>query len=837
MKTIFKLFLIFSLLFPLSLNYAQEKKKEEKRKFGVLPSEKDKKTPKIPGGEEEKKEEKKIIELKEPDEKQIEEMISFKSNFEKDVKCIRLPPNAKINIDFDNAPLEDITKFIACIMERNFILTGNLKGKQISIMAPNPVTVYEAYKAFLSALDVNGLTIVPSGKFYKIIESPRAKGDKTPILGDKEAVPDEDRIITRLVALKNIDAKELEPIITKFKSTVADITTYVPTNTFIITDTASNIKRLLKFIEELDVPIGKEKIWIRPVIYAVAGELINTLNSLFGEKAGAVIRGVPPQRYGGPSPMIPESVEEGVAKISKIIADDRTNQLILVATPSAYLKVDRLIRKLDVPIEGEGQIHIYYLENADAEELSSTLSGLTQGMGARGKGAGKPGGPPQPASLFEGEVKITAHKPTNALVIESSLKDYLALKKVIQQLDIRRKQVYVEAVIMEISSNKERKFGISGSGGTTFNIGGDEVPFLFGMGGLGISSFDMQQLQKGGLAIGLQGPLLDVSTGTTGQAITSGAIAIPSYGFLIQAIQSNSDVNILSTPHILAMDNEDAEIVVGKQIPYQAQSYGGIPYYGGYYGYGGYGYGGYGTTTTGTTTTTPSALAGLAATLGYGGGYGGYGGYVQRIDVDITLKITPQISESNYVKLKIEQSVEDVESMDVTLGPTTSKRKVTNTVVVKDQQPVVIGGLIRDTESDAVDKIPFIGDIPVFGIFFRKSVKRLEKRNLLMVITPYIIEDPEDLKKIHERKMEEIREFAEYLATKKREYEGHINYEKKHGALEEMRQVIEKVKKEKEMLEKIKFEEIEQVGPAESHDLEYDPFSEIIEKKEEMEKK
>jgi general secretion pathway protein D len=394
----------------------------------------------------------------------------------------------------------------------------------------------------------------------------------------------------------------------------------------------------------------------------------------------------------------------------------------------------------------------------------------------------------------------------------------MSIKRVIQQLDVRRKQVYVEAIIMEISSNKERKFGISGSGGAMMNIGGDDVPLLFGMGGLGISGLDLQQMSKGGMVVGMQGPLLDVSTGTTGDVSTAGSLALPTYGFLIQAIQSNSDVNILSTPHILTMDNEEAEIVVGKQIPYQAQSYGGLSSLSSLQGL---------TGTTGQQSSS-STLAALAAYGGLGGyGYGGMGGYVQRIDVDLTLKITPQISESNYVKLKIEQSVEDVESMDATLGPTTSKRKVNNTVIVKDQQPVVIGGLIRDTETEAVAKVPFLGDIPIFGILFRKTVKRIEKRNLLMVIIPYIIEDPTDLKRVHEKKMEEMKKFAEYMATKQKEAAGDVDFRKKHGLLEEMNKVITKTKKENELMEQIKQQDIDEIGPIETHDIDYDPYEKL----------
>lgn len=761
----------------------------------------------------------------------IEEVVTFKSNFEKDVKCVPLPLNAKISIDFEEAPLYDVLKFMACITQRNYLLAANLKqGKTITILSTTPVTVYEAYKAFLSALDVNGLTVVPAGKFYKVVETGKAKSETLPLYGSKQAVPEEDRLVTRIVVLNNIDVKDIEPILNKFKTAAGDITSYQPGNSLIITDLGRNVARMLRFIKELDIPTGREKIWVRPVQYAAASDMANLVTALFGEKAakgGGRAPGGGGQQPGTPQALAGTGIEgEGPATVSKVIADERTNSLILVATPSAYLRIDRLLRRVDVPIEGEGQIHIYYLENAAAEDVAATLSSLATGGGKKaakssgGKGGTSGAGQAQAtAALFEGDVKITAHKPTNSLVIESSLKDYLAIKKVIQQLDVRRKQVYVEAVIMEISSNKDRKLGLSGSGGTTFNIGGNQVPLLFGMGGLGMSGIDLQQLQKGGLAIGLQGPLLDVSTGSTGQAVAAGTLNIPSYGFLIQAIQSNSDVNVLSTPHILTMDNEEAEIVVGKQIPYQASSLGGLSSLLGAYGTTSALGSLTGTTTAGTTTTTTNPLS-------YLGGYGlGYGSYVQRIDVDLTLKITPQISESNFVKLKIQQSIDDVESLDVTLGPTTSKRKVTNTVVVRDQQPVVIGGLMRDIEVKGVDKVPFLGDIPVIGMLFRKSAKKIEKRNLLMVITPYIIEDPSDLRRIHEQKMDEMRAFAEYMATKEKEYAGGIDYRKKTGILEDIGKTLERARKDREMLEQTRFEDIDEVGPPETHDLEYDPFA------------
>ena len=770
----------------------------------------------------------------------VDDMITFKSNYEKDVKCIKLPLNAKINIDFEDADLMSVAKFVGCITEQNFILAGGLKGKTITIMSPKPVTAYEAYRAFLAALEINQMTIVPTGRFLKIEDVGKAKQDTLPIYGPRQSVPGDERFVTRLVQLEHIGADEMSAVLAKFKTAQGDIGTYPPTNTLIITDTGVNIKRMLGLLKELDVPTGKERVWIRQIEYAQATELVDKLTQVFGEDKGAAAKASAAEaarrrlearrqaQQRGASPAAPSSgggdgLDPGAVTVSKILADERTNQLIIVANRTSYFKLDKLIRKLDVPIPGEGQIHIHYLENADAEEIANTLSSLTQGGQAGGRGGAAGGARPRTgnpaagaaaaggAALFEGEVKITAHKETNALVVEASLKDYLNLKKVIQRLDVRRKQVYVEAVIMEITSTKDQKLGISGSAGTTFDVDGEQVPLLFGLGGLGISSFDLQQLQKGGLATGLQGPLVDVDPGS---AARSGALSLPTFGFMLQAIHSNSDVNVLSTPHILTTDNEEAEIQVGKQIPYRASSMGGLGSLASLAGLGG----GLGANTG------SSALGGLGG-LGALGALGGLG-TTQYVDVDLTLKITPHVNESDFVRLEIDQEIEDVESIQADLGPTTSRRKVKNTVVVKDQQPVVIGGLIRDTETEGVDKVPFLGDIPVLGYLFRKNVRTTEKKNLLMIIVPTIISDPSDLKRIHENRMQEMRDFGDQLATKKKEYMGQVDYRKKNGILQQMNSVVSKARTERELLEKTTFDqsELDLIGPPETHDIEYDPY-------------
>ncbi len=749
-----------------------------------------------------------------PEAKKIEDWVNFKSNIDKDIKCKRLPPTAKVTLDFDQAPLESITKLMSCWMDRNFLIASNRRGAKVTIISPQPVSVYEAWRAYLSALHVNGMTITKRGQFYHVVDANKALSSGSPVLGVKSGVPDDDRIVTRLVRLEHIEAKTMEALLNKFKGTGGDIFTYEPNNTLIITDTGANIRRMMRLLKNIDVPLGKDKIWIRPVQHMQASELVEKVNAVFGEGGGASTRGRTrtTRRRGKPVSTAGGTNDITKVSISKVIADERTNQIIMITTRSSYLKVDRLIRKLDVPIPGEGQIHIHALENADAEDLAQTLQSLAGGGGgssSRGRGKAKPKGKSGgSAALFEGEVKITAHKATNSLVIEASLKDYLSLKKVIAQLDHRRKQVYIEAVIMEISTTKNRTMQIAGSAGKTFDIGGDTIPLLFGLGGVGMNGFDMSQLTSGGFAAGLQGPSLQGSS-----AVTGIAGALPKYGFLIQAIQENSDVNVLSTPHILTLDNEDAEIQVGRKVPYRQANLGG---------------GGL------------SSLAGLAGGLGgqasgalgalggLGGLGGGLGSMIQFIDVDLTLKITPQINNSNFIKLKIDQKLDEIEAMDPNLGPTTSKRHITNTVVVRDQQPVVIGGLIQDRETTGVAKIPLLGDLPLIGILFRKSTKRVEKKNLLLVIIPHIIKDPSDIRRLHQEKMAQLRQFAEDLATKRKEYEGKIDYRKKSGILQLIYAAVERSEAERKQNEKAYYNNanVDIVGPPEHHDLEHDPFAE-----------
>src|SRR5262249_11962290 len=351
-------------------------------------------------------------------------------------------------------------------------------------------------------------------------------------------------------------------------------------------------------------------------------------------------------------------------------------------------------------------------------------------------GGGAPGGGGV-STLFEGEVRISADKPTNALVIISSVKDFLTLKSVIRRLDIPRRQVFIEATIMEVSLDRSRQLGLWFHGGDIVGSGNDQT-LIFG--GSGAAKTLVPANLIGDLAQGLAAGALGPEIQGADQILNQPGISIPAFGVFLKALATSNDVNVLSTPHIITTDNEEAEIKVGQNLPFPGASpLGGV---GGLPGAG----------------TTGAGAGGVSPFLGFGAFTP-----VNRQDVGLDLKITPHVNrESGMVRLEVDQEISDVLSENFNgLGPATSKRTVKTVVVVKDQQPVVLGGLITDRLTNSENKVPLLGDIPILGYFFKNTTKRMQKNNLLVFLTPYVVTDQSDLKRIFERKLEERREFLE----------------------------------------------------------------------------
>jgi general secretion pathway protein D len=655
---------------------------------------------------------------------------------------VKLSGRELVSMDFNNIELKDLVKTISELTGKNFLLDEKVRGK-VTIICPTKVTVEEAYRIFLSVLASQELTIVQSGKIYRIIPQRDARQDVIPTIVTAERPPSGDIFITRLIRMKYIDAQEVSELLKNLISKYGNIQTYLPTNTLIITDTSTNISRLMKIIDELDVDIYRETIEVIPLKNANATTVANILTSLYQSTGGALkrTRTVPAGQPAGQ----PQTV------ISKIIPDERTNSLIIVANRTELSDLKELIDKLDIQLPGAGQIHVYYLKNAKAEDIAQTLSSLTSGLTPTKSQPSIPipqqqtgARPSVPVAQFEGGIKIAADPNINALVIISSYQDYLTLRDIIDKLDIPRRQVFVEAAIIEVSLTKLKELGISLHGGELMKGGSVGIEGMQ-MGPLSTFVLDPTAIATlSGLFGGVFGEPIEVTTptGTT--------VQVPSFGAFIRALQTNTDINVLSTPHLLTTDNEEAQITVGQNIPLPTGQVTGVG---------------------GTVQTT-----------------------VSRSDVGITLKVTPQINESDTINLKIHTEISDVAQgppgVDVNvLGITTSKRSADTTVVVKDRQTVVIGGLVRDDVKETQSKVPILGDIPLLGMLFRSTTKRAEKIDLIIFLTPHIVKTGADLEDVTSRKQKEWEKFEDE----------NLGYESKSG-----KWIKETLKESKEEREKIK---------------------------------
>ena len=712
-----------------------------------------------------------------------------------------------VMMNFDRRDLVEVIQFVSNYTGRNFILPERVSGK-ITILSNRPIPPDEVWNVFVAALDANNWAVYPIGHYWKLSEKKQSARANIPTyLEPGQEAPAIEQMVTRLFKLRYVEADQMRNTLNQFTSRDSDFQIFPP-DTLIISDLGLNMRRLERLIEQLDQPGGSEEIHIVQVQYASAQALQQKLQEIFTQQQGGR-PGVPralgiaeaPPQPGQPAIAVPATAPAGggPVSVSKIIAEERTNKLIVIAGARSFARVLELIRQLDVP-SGGGGVNVYYLQNAKAEDVATTLQALAQGVTARRTTGtptpGAPGGyvpPPAPvapggaaagaagaptAELFSGEVKITADKTTNSLVVIASPSDYRNLTKVIEKLDVARREVLVEAVIMEVSLQDQTKLGASAHAGTVINDvnfrnASGPAPLVFGseLGGLNSLTGVAGLASLSGFLAGLQGPPITVP----GIGLT-----LPSFAVVLNALQTSSDVNVISTPHVTMVDNTEGEIVVGQNVPFQA---GYAPNLGGLLGTAATS-----ATSTGTTTapgtTVPTNLLGL-------GGLGSLYAPIQRQNVELRLRIKPQISASDTVRLEVDEQTEEIASTDPQLGPTTSKRSAKTTVVVKDQETVVLGGLIQERTVKGVSKVPFLGSLPILGWFFRNESTTRTKTNLLLFLTPYIIRDQTDYRRIFERKLAERAEFVKRFYGESTTYQANVDYERKPGLLRKLRRSVQ----------------------------------------------
>ncbi|KAK4045015.1 hypothetical protein OUZ56_032422 [Daphnia magna] len=670
-------------------------------------------------------------------------------------------PNAKVSFSLEEASLSELVKVIGQLTGKRFIFGGKLREIKAT------VTVTEAYQAFLAILDANGLTVVPPGRFLKIVETGGIQGQATPTYGPGQAVPAEARYVTRLHRLKNVSAEEAVGVLDKFKSKDAQVTAYAAGNMLIMTDSGTNIRRMMQIVDQIDVGSAGDQIWIEPIHYASASDIASRVNDLFDVKAGG-------GKDGG------KGAGAGDLHVAKILPDERSNSLVIVATERAYLRMLELIKRLDVPQTGEGEIHVLPLQHADAVELVKTLNDIV-GTGGGGGGGPKPGGAPAVnTSVFEGTIRLRADKSTNSLVVTSSLRDYGSLRAVVDRLDQARRQVFIDAVIMDLAVSRTDSFGMRFHGGSAFGLQSANDTLLFGGLDMGKTiSLDPSVLQ--GAALGIRGPGIEGSQ----NLIPGLGLSIPAFGATLTALTTTSDTDVLSTPHILATDNIPAEISIGENVPIQQNvGLGSLSSLAGNSG----------------------GAAGALGSLSALGGLGGLGGgTAARADVGTKIKIIPHLNESNEARLEITEEISEARKPEgVSQVVPITRRTANTTLTVKDQQTVVIGGLLRNRVAHGTPQIPLLGDIPLLGALFRQTTTEMQKTNLVLILTPYIIRDQSDLRRVFERKMQERQEFLDryFVFNESQKYVPPTDYSRTNGLLEEIRQAYASVD-EKKRLEEI----------------------------------
>ena len=562
---------------------------------------------------------------------------------------------------------------------------------------------------------------MPQGPVIKVIPSADIKDSPIPTAMDEEGALSpggSDAFVTQLIPLKFADVNQIRGLLSPLVSKESSLLSYVPTNTLILTETTSNIARLKKIIAILDVKAPTKIFRVAPLQHADAGELAGSLQTALQGlvETQSDAEGQPPsdqaerrRRRRQRNAQSPQSAADGPT----IIADTRTNSLVLIATPASMEVAQDIIAKLDIPTpSGRGKIHVYYLSHANAEELAQVLTAqapeISQIQEAPSDGQSQQPGRPTTGKTPT-DITITADKPTNSLVITANPESYAIIEDIIKKLDIRRSQVLVEGLIAEVTLDTAKELGvewrlIDQPDGTQVFA---SAAGTSGAEGTGVLANPTALLNTPGFLVGVLRNTIRLDIGGSEQQILN----IP---ILLRAFQSNTNVEVLATPNLLTTDNEEAEIIVGEQRPFLT-SVNRIP---------------------------DAGIINVSNTFDFR-------------DTGITLRITPQISKGHTVRTELFLEITRFVSEAEVGAVTTTKRSTRTTVIVDDGQTIVLGGLMQDTSNDAETRVPFLSNLPLLGGLFKQTGVRSNKTNLLIFLTPHIISTHDDVDRVTTHKQKQ----------------------------------------------------------------------------------
>jgi general secretion pathway protein D len=622
---------------------------------------------------------------------------------------------ATITPNYKDADLSQIIQAVSEVTGKNFIIDPRVNAK-VTMLSATPMSPAAFYEAFLAVLQVYGYVAVPAGKVIKIIPNTDARQlPSIDLPNDVSSTSDE--IVTQIITMKNVSAAQLVPLLRPLIPQQGHLAAYPSGNMLIISDRASNVNRIMKIIARMDES-GDEPVEVIALRNASAADLVRTVNQLSQGQAA-----------------------EGAGAPVKIVADERTNSVLISGEKSLRLKIKALIVNLDTPMQSGGDTQVRYLRYADAEKIADKLKGQAT---ASAKAQGGPqGGAATPASggaNVDASVTIWADVATNALIMTAPPKIMKSLMAVIDKLDIRRAQVQVEALIVEVDVNKSSNLGVQW---VLYGQGNSTVPAAvtnFPGSGTGIVNL---------AAAALGGSTSSTTTTTTGASGVAGAVSAlktgatlaigrynptsgTNFAAIVQALRSDGSSNIISTPSLITMNNEEAEVKVTQEIPLITGSYSNSQ-----------------TSVQGTTSPFTT---------------------IQREEVGTILKVTPHINEGNSVQLKIEQEDSSpgaklTDSADIS----TNKRSIKTTVLIEDGGIIVLGGLMSDTVTQSEDRVPVLGAIPLLGNLFKSRSGSRQKKNLLVFIRPKILRDADATETTSESKYDEMRDDQKKLGK------GHIN--------------------------------------------------------------
>jgi len=552
-------------------------------------------------------------------------------------------------LNLQNADLRSLIQTVSRKTGRNFIVDPRVNAK-VDVVTSSPITDRELYDIFLAVLSVHGYAAVPSGDVTKIVPSTAAKQDAIPT-GDSGSGA---QLVTRVVTIEHLNAAQLVPILRPLLPQEGHLAAIQSSNRLIITDSADNIGRLLQIVRRVDRPTESGIELVR-LEHASAAEVVRMLGSL-----------EPPQGQQG-----------GADGGARLAADTRTNAVLLRGSRDYRLRMRTLIANLDTPLERQGNTRVIYLRYANADDLVSILQGVSDAQveGEEGQGAG------------DSEVIIQADPNTNSLIVTGPPARLRGLEQIVRQLDIRRAQVLVEAIIAELSEDNARELGVQ------FAIDDSDdgnVGALTSFGGAGAN------------IVGIAADPTSIGSGLSVGGLDENPDGAD-FAVLIRALSSDANNNILSTPSLVTLDNEEAEIVVGQNVPF---------------------------------------VTGQFSSQDTGGSAANPFQTIERRDVGLTLKVKPQINEGSMLKMNIEQEVSSLASTSQSASDiVTNKRSLKTTVMVEDGQTLVLGGLIDDTVRTRDEKVPLLGDIPLLGYLFRYKETTKVKQNLMVFLHPRILRD------------------------------------------------------------------------------------------------